>query len=413
MRCFAIFAAFAVAAPSCGQAQLSSLPKPANISKQSTHEQVALIKVTEGERSLTLNTFSLDKQGNILAGCNSGLDSDGTGKGLIRVFDPDGKFIRSWKVPVNPEAINVAPDGSVLVAGNGRLFRYDGNGEKIHEAAAPHYKQLKSGADVIRKQVVQQMKQRGQNYDRTIKIYNDRIAAIKKKANPTATDKRLLKAYERSLVSMKRIQAQLSNQPEPSKEKVDLQVAAMIKSKTGISSISSDGKYVYVATRALSGYGFAIWRTDTKFGNAKQIVSNLSGCCGQMDVQANEGGVYVAENSRHRVVCYDNSGKQLVKWGKSDRKGVEGFSSCCNPMNVGFGQNGDVYTAESNTGRIKRFSAKGKFLDYVGDVKLVPGCKKVSIAVSEDASRVYMLDITRNHIILMQRKSTRKTTALK
>lgn len=37
---------------------------------------------------------------------------------------------------------------------------------------------------------------------------------------------------------------------------------------------------------------------------------------------------------------------------------------------------------------------------------LVPGCKNVSIAVSHDGDHVYMLDITRNHIVVMARKST-------
>ena len=52
------------------------------------------------------------------------------------------------------------------------------------------------------------------------------------------------------------------------------------------------------------------------------------------------------------------------------------------------------------------FDSQGKFLDIVGDVKVVPGCKKVSIAVSQDTDRVYMLDITRNHIVLMKRRDS-------
>jgi sugar lactone lactonase YvrE len=80
-------------------------------------------------------------------------------------------------------------------------------------------------------------------------------------------------------------------------------------------------------------------------------------------------------------------------------------------MNVTFGKNGDVYTAESNTGRIKRFTADGEFVDFIGDVKLVPGCKNVSIAVSKDGKRVFMLDITRNHVVVMDRKSQKSKGA--
>jgi sugar lactone lactonase YvrE len=88
-------------------------------------------------------------------------------------------------------------------------------------------------------------------------------------------------------------------------------------------------------------------------------------------------------------------------WGESARSGLEGFGSCCNPMNVAFGPDNAVYTAEDNTGRIKRYSPEGRLLSLVGSVDLVPGCKNCSIAVSHDGSRVYMLDITRNHIVRM------------
>jgi len=71
-------------------------------------------------------------------------------------------------------------------------------------------------------------------------------------------------------------------------------------------------------------------------------------------------------------------------------------------MNVAFGPDGAVYTAEDNTGRIKRYSPDGELLGLVGSVDLVPGCKNCSIAVNADGSRVYMLDITRGHIVRME-----------
>ena len=404
MRCLSFVLVLSLSAPLFGQ--VSRLPKPADISKQSTHEQVALLKISKDKPSCRLTTFALNSEGQIVAGLNAG-----GGKGEIRIVDGEGKKIRAWDVAINPEAVNVAPDGTVLVAGDGKMFRYSISGKKMQEMPAPHFKHLKGSAEVIRKQVIDSYKNRAKIYDRSITLYETRIAALKKKKEPTATDKRLLKAYETSITRLREYKKKYANQPLPSKKIIDQRVELMIKSKTGISSISSDGKNVYVATRALKGYGFAVWKTDAKFGNAKQIITDLRGCCGQMDVQCCPNGLYVAENARHRVACFDVNGKEVLTWGKRDRKGVTGFTSCCNPMNVCFGKNGDVYTAESNTGRIKRYSSKGKFLDYVGDVKLVPGCKKVSIAVTPDTKRVYMLDITRNHIIVMERKSAAAATS--
>jgi sugar lactone lactonase YvrE len=76
-------------------------------------------------------------------------------------------------------------------------------------------------------------------------------------------------------------------------------------------------------------------------------------------------------------------------------------------MNVAFGDDGSVYTAESGIGRIKRFSAEGSFIELVGQVELVPGCKKVAISISPKGDQVYMLDITRGHIVVMTRNAAR------
>ena len=195
------------------------------------------------------------------------------------------------------------------------------------------------------------------------------------------------------------------DKPKFTEEQIQEQIKNMTARKMRIASVSSDGEHVYTSSYAIEGYGFEVWKMKPDFSDARVLVTGLRGCCGQMDVQACSQGIYVAENSRHRVVRYNADGEEVTTWGKGDRTGINGFTSCCNPMNVCFNKAGDVFTAESNTGRIKRFTAAGEFVEFVGDVKLVPGCKNVSIAVSPEGDRVYMLDITRNHIVLMQRKS--------
>jgi hypothetical protein len=72
-------------------------------------------------------------------------------------------------------------------------------------------------------------------------------------------------------------------------------------------------------------------------------------------------------------------------------------------MNLAFGTDGSVYTAEDTTGRIKRYSVDGELLSVVGAADVVPGCKKVSIGVDATGDRVYMLDITRNNVAVLSR----------
>ncbi|QDV19180.1 SMP-30/Gluconolaconase/LRE-like region [Gimesia panareensis] len=371
---------------------------------EGTHEQIAVIEV--GSKLLPgmrINSFCLDREGQLLAAC-------GDGPGEIRVFDPDGKLLETWKVPIGPEAINVDEDGTVYVAGSGKLLKLDSHGKILVTKEAPHAKAVKASNAKLREQVVQQMKSRSSAVSSMIPRLENMIKQLKDKDKKlTEQDEKRIVSYERILKQYKLMAKAEEKQKEPTDAQIDAQVAAMSKRKMRVSSLSANEKEIFIACSAIKGYGYDVWRMDKDFGNPSVVVTGLRGCCGQMDVQCCEDGIFVAENSRHRVNHYDRTGKLLKHWGKRDRNGVEGFGSCCNPMNVAVGKEGEVYTAESNLGYIKRYSTDGKYLGFVGKVKLVPGCKNVSIMVSPDGDRVYMMDLTRNHIIVMARKPTATT----
>jgi hypothetical protein len=414
----------------------SEKPEAKDPRAQATHQQTAIIKVVDDQGStLPLHTFCLDQTGRILAGV-------GQKEGELRVFDPEGKFLAAWKIPVQPEAVNVGSDGLVYVAGGGQLLKLDGEGKLLLQKESPHAAAIKANSSKLREDVIAQAKQQTEAFAQAIKSYEQQIERVKKqieklsaksdekpqdpeqpidaekkddaeqkaesekrdalKQQQLASQKRTLEALEKQVEAFQQYVKQLP--AEMTEEQIQKQVEATLQSKLRMASIAVAGQDVFVTCAALVGYGYEVWRTDAQFEAGEKIIGDLRGCCGQMDVQASTDGVFVAENARYRVRRLDRDGKQLNEWGKSEREGIEGFSSCCNPMNVTFGPGGDVYTSESNTGRIKRFSPAGEFLGCVGQVELVPGCKKVSIAVNQDGSRVYMLDITRTHIVLMTKK---------
>lgn len=389
----------------------------ADIDQQATHRQSRTIEIQQGASdSMKVNAFCLSAQGEILAAV-------GQGPGEIRVFDDQGKLLRSWKLSVKPEAINTGVDGTILAGGEGKLFHFSADGTVLKEVAAPHAESLRKSTSALREEAIAFLERvrdanSGTGLKARVTVYEGIIAQLEKKAETTelnAQETQLLKllpatldVWKQQLATQEALEngtaAGTKKQAGPSEQAIATQVEAMMKSKMRIASISTDGESIYVATPDLKGYGFAVWKLNSSMTDGTEIVKGLSGCCGQMDVQACAKGIFVAENSRKRVVCYDSDGNMVRHWGKSDRTGLDGFTSCCNPMNVCFNKSGDVFTAESNTGRIKRFSADGEFLNFVGDVKLVPGCKNVSIAVTPDHSRVYMLDLTRNHIVVMDQK---------
>lgn len=370
---------------------------------EGTHKQIAVIEVgSKLNPGLRIKTFCLDQSGNLLA-------AYGTGAGEIRVFNSDGKLLETWKVPIAPDAINVDQDGTIYVAGSGKILKLNNKGSILSTKDAPHAKAVKEGNAKLREQVVQQNKARSVRVVNMVPRLEKMIQQIKDK-NKTLSeqDKKRIVSYERILEQYKKMEqaTKAIAKKEPTEQEINAQVEAMSKLKMRVSSISANEKEIFLACSAIQGYGYEVWRTDKNFENGTVVVKGLRGCCGQMDVQCTAEGIFVAENSRHRVSHYDRDGKVVKHWGKRDRNGVEGFGSCCNPMNVAVGRSGEVYTAESNLGYIKRYSADGKYIDFVGKVDLVPGCKNVSIMVSPDGDRVYMMDLTRNHIIVMARKPT-------
>jgi hypothetical protein len=413
-----------------------------------THHQASTIAINKaGQRGGNLVSFCLTADDKILAGCAGS-------KNEIRVIDANGKQLDSWTIPITPECIYSRADGAIFVAGDGQILKLSSTGKVELSKPSPQATALNEHPEKLRKEVIEQAKQRAEQFGKQAEMYdkmieradkemdsiNKKLADLDKNAKKPKVgeekdvpvkqeneDRRVAlskQSLSRSLEMYKRQKESYANAKEQyakivgavppeqlTDKQIDEQVKASMKYKLKASSISALNDDVFVATHAALGYGFDVWRVNDQFESPVKIVTGLSGCCGQMDVKANKDGLFVAENSEHRVCRFDRDGKSIAKWGQSARTGLEGFGSCCNPMNVAFGPGDAVYTAEDDTGRIKRYSVDGKLLGLVGAVELKPGCKNCSIAVSSDGSRVYMLDITRNLIARLDARPAAEVAA--
>lgn len=382
------------------------------IAERSTHRQTQIIKMPSGDK-LQLNAFCLNDDGHIVAVC-------GNGPGEVRVINDAGEILNSWPTGVKPEAVAVNGAGEVIVGGGGKLFRFDATGKELQQSEAPHALSLRTDTRTLRKAAIRQLKARNSRnvLASRIAVYERVLQQLEDKGKRTDLNEQEMRMLELIPTNLEKFREKAVKEDEesgesrgPTEQQIQSYIQSVVQLRLEISSISSRGDHVFLATQAAVGFGYEVWRTNRDFSGGEKVITGLSGCCGQMDVQCCRSGVFVAENSRHRVVRYDTDGKELTKWGTSDRDAVDGFSGCCNPMNVCFNSDGDVFTAESTTGRIKRFRPDGEFVSIVGSVKLAAGCKNVSIAASPAADKVYVLDLTRNQIVLLQQKSAVESPA--
>ncbi|MFH1266115.1 MAG: hypothetical protein ABIK89_10335, partial [Planctomycetota bacterium] len=303
----------------------------------------------------------------------------------------------------------------------GRLAKLDKSGKVLTTADAPNVAELgpmpeAPGDESEEEKKASEEEQKAK--EAKIAALSERLNAVRDTLQEAAGERAAAKDDEEALAAANEkfstaYNEFIAGQRELRELTVDPRVLAMQqwaaalrqRAITGIAVTEGD---VFVACSATKGYGYDVWRTDLDFGNAKKIVTGLRGCCGQMDIQARDGELFVAENARGQVVRYDRDGNQLAAWGKRDRSDPKCFGSCCNPMNIRFGPEGEVYTSEASVGGVKRFTPDGEFAGLVGSVGLIPGCKHVAIGVSKDGGRVYVLDITRSHIAVLGQRETAK-----
>ncbi|MCA9258505.1 MAG: hypothetical protein KDA61_04865, partial [Planctomycetales bacterium] len=294
---------------------------------QATHKQSKLIQLNpQGSAQGNATCFCLNGDAELLAGCTGSAN-------VIRVFNPDGAMVREISLPVAPEAINLDADGMILVAGDGELLRLRADGEIVTQVEAPHVAQLAESRSMVRDEVLKQREQQKQmlpmmeqSYDRAMEQLDKQIetivsrqgevrqqvadamiderlaresgderaaaqsaAVIRKVAKSQTRDVKRLETLRSTRESYENALAQLREQFGPaqddelSEEQLERLIDSAIKSKQTVASISGAGDAVFVACRSIEGYGYDVWRVSADLASGEQIVSGLSGCCGQMD----------------------------------------------------------------------------------------------------------------------------------
>jgi hypothetical protein len=380
--------------------------KPVFPDAPTTHTQIAEIKVRSTDGKHALQTIGMDSEGRVLC-----LAAPPKSFGLpvkdvtceVQIYSKDAKLVGSVKVNFHVNSVTGGPDGSIYLAGDGKLAKFDRTGKEVSTVDLPHMKEILADESGIKKRAEDQIKQQRDNFTKQVQVYKDRAKAIEDKAegDRSELEKRQLTQYKSILKSFEQTEKFYASQT------VESVIAQMTSRVRTINAITLSPKDLFFATGDTKGFGYSIWRADHDLKNAKQVLTGIGGCCGQMDIQTTGTDLLVAENTKHRFARYDRDGKEIGAWGKRGTGNeLDCFGGCCNPMNVCSTGAGDIFTAESE-GIIKRFSSKGDFLGVVATAALSGGCKNVAVAVTRDEDRMYFLDLPGSRVLVFGKKTSK------
>jgi hypothetical protein len=316
--------------------------------------QVGIIQIGDSKKPGTLKNFCLNAEGNILA-CCAPQGNGAKNTPCIRVYSSKGELLKTLALKIKPEAICVAKDGSIFVAGDGKVLKLDAAGNVLASAASP----VAGEAVTISKETEDMVKE-----------------MIKQTKRP----------FKEALADMK---------------------TNLERRRSEVTGLAVTEQDVFMAVPAPSDFSFRVYRFNLALTESKLVVEKLRGCCGQMDIQSHDGNLWIPHNARHAIEVHDRDGTQLSKFGKAGRVKATDFGGCCEPKNLRVLPNGDVLAAESGPPTcINRFSASGKFKEVVAVANNSKGdCVRVTVEMSQDGSQYYMLDTTRDAIRVFAAKN--------
>lgn len=382
----------------------------------STHKQTSAFSPNIDGKQANLTTFRLNPQGQIVA-CvvpkdvshkrlekQDGVEDESPQpEGYVQIYSPEFELLDQFGLPFAPSAVDIDKSGNMFVAGSGHVCKMSSDGKILQMSQAPNL--INVDTEEMLKEALEAAQERNKQLQ---EFYGNQIESLQEQIEELeAIDEGERTNSQES--NLKRLKSQLKTYEqivEQNKIEVDEEsLKHQLTSNSDVTAIAVTDNDVYVATSANSGSGYEVYRTTLDFKDPVRILKRLRGCCGQMDIYAADNQVFVAENTNFQVGIYDRDGKKVSSFGQRLRKDNQGFGSCCNPMNVLCCPNGDILTAESSIGKIKRFNSKGEMTGYVGRARIGGGCKHVALGFDEKLDRYYVQYEDNNQICVLSPKT--------
>ncbi len=329
-----------------------------------TCQEVAKIQIGDPSRPGALRNYCLNRAGEILA-CfapakarvpgsenpdASAPEAPATAGGALRVYSPEGQLRHTWPLAIQPEAVAVAPDGTIYVGGSGKVLKLDPTGKVLASVPTPVAEAEVAISSELEEMIKQSARQIGRSFE----------------------------------------------------EERTQMLATLQRRRADVTGLAVTERDVFVAVPAPNDFTYRVYRFTRDLTEPTLIVEKLRGCCGQMDIQTHQDNLWIAHNARHTVECRDRDGQLLRKFGKAGRVKAEDFGGCCEPKNLRVLANGEILAGPPTC--IKRFSAEGRFLEVLASNEGPGDCVRVTVAPSPDGTRYYLLDTTRDAIRVFAKK---------
>lgn len=377
-----------------------------------SHKQVRVIQPSLDGSPVQLKTFAKSPSGELWLCCDMRSTNSGDAEnspGCILVYSVEGELVRSVNLAFVPQAINFSKDEIPFVAGSGKVARLTKSGEVDLVIDAPNIlpdEELKEKLAAKNQQTIDRLVQ---SFETRVKRLETQIETLEEELASIGDDDNDKRLKERTETRLSLLKSQFDSQKEMMSQQKEMyqqmfsadSMLARIKLSTGIAVADSE---VFVSLPSTEGQGYAIYRMTHDLTDAAVVVDNMRGCCGQLDIQTDGTHLVVAENTSFKVRYFDREGTEVKSFGERSGSGsseIEGWGSCCNPMNVRCLDGGDVLVAESSIGHIKRYSPDGKFLGLVGTAKIAGGCKHVAIARDTQRDWYFMMNTSGNNIAVL------------
>lgn len=162
-----------------------------------------------------------------------------------------------------------------------------------------------------------------------------------------------------------------------------------------VTSMACTPAGVHVVARR--GNGFTVFLLSADLSSAQPLLTDLRGCCGQLDIAGLSDGLLLAANCKFQVQRYDAGGALQLAFGEGSETDPAGFDGCCEPMNVAVSPDGLILTSEAS-GRVKAYTMDGTFLGVLALVPDSTGCKRVDVAMTPDCCQLLILDQPGNRV---------------